>query len=305
MVNVENAWLYSSGPLSHGIYGAGNGTVVARNVKHYSGGMRSSSFSGDTPAAYFHLYDSYAHTAGIGSASYYVLGEFYVENCVALSENAPTIFMDGAQNITLVNTDSTAGLLGGVVAFSSQTRLEGANITFIDSTLHLLNDTPAFWFANIIGSVTLNSTTVLDVPSDMLVVANYSQITQDFNGYYGYESNSALQPAIATVNAYESDLKGDLVAYNGSSIVFTLDSYSSWSGGAYVGFGEGYINVTMSANSNWTLTKDSTVVELANDDTTLSNIDSAGFTLYYDSASNDWLQGQTVQLTGGGSATPA
>lgn len=304
-MNVNNAWLYSSGPVSHGLYGSGNGTIIGRNIHHYSGGMRSSSFSGDTPAAYIQIYDSFAHTSGIGSASYYVLGEFYVENCVTFTENAPTIFMDGAQSITLVNTDSTAGLLGGVVSFSSQTRLAGAEINFVDSSLHLLNDTPAFWFGNIIATLTLNNTVVVDNPSDVLVVANYSQMTQDFNGYYGYDANSGLQPAIATVITSESNLKGDLVTYNGSAIALSLDSYSTWSGGAYSGFGEGSINITLSANSNWTLTKDSKVLELVDADTTLSNIISAGFTLYYDSVSNDWLQGQTVQLAGGGSAVPA
>jgi hypothetical protein len=304
VVTVDNAWLYSSGPLSHGLYASGNGTIIAHNVNHFSGGMRSSSFAGDSPAGYLQIYNSYAHTTGIGSATYYALGEIYAENTVGYTEQSPTIFMDGNQKITLVNTENTAGLLAGIVIFSSATRIEGAVVEFVDSTLHVLNDIPAFWFGNVIGTLTLNST-VVDNPTSPLIVANYSQVTQDFNGFYGYEVNSALSPAVATANVYNSDLTGDLVSYNGSTIALNLYEYSSWTGTAYSGFGEGYANISLSADSNWTLTQDTTVQVLADADATLSNIESAGFTLYYDSASNDWLQGQTVELTGGGSATPA
>jgi hypothetical protein len=41
VVYVNNAWLYSSGPVSHGVYASGNGTAYVSNVQHFSGGMRS------------------------------------------------------------------------------------------------------------------------------------------------------------------------------------------------------------------------------------------------------------------------
>lgn len=39
VIHVDNAYLYSSGPVSHGLYAAGYGTIVANNIQHYSGGI--------------------------------------------------------------------------------------------------------------------------------------------------------------------------------------------------------------------------------------------------------------------------
>lgn len=46
-VYVDDSTLYSS---AHGLYVSGNGTIIGRNVKHYSGGNRASSFASDSPA---------------------------------------------------------------------------------------------------------------------------------------------------------------------------------------------------------------------------------------------------------------
>jgi hypothetical protein len=43
---VKKAWLYSSGPVAHGLYAGGNGTVYGSNVEVYSGGNRCSAFIG-------------------------------------------------------------------------------------------------------------------------------------------------------------------------------------------------------------------------------------------------------------------
>jgi hypothetical protein len=118
VVYVSDSDLYSSGPVSHGLYAAGNGTIYGYNLRHYSGGIRCSSFSGDSPAGYVHVYDSVAHTAGIGSAIFYALGYVYGTDVVGLAENAPSMFMDGNQLAEFKNVDFTAGLLAGTVMVS-------------------------------------------------------------------------------------------------------------------------------------------------------------------------------------------
>lgn len=303
VVNISDSWLYSSGPVSHGLYASGNATIYGRNLQHFSGGSRSSAFSGDSPAGYVYVYDSVAHTQGVGSAAFYALGTIYAENVVTLSENAPVVFMDGIQNATLVNCDSTAGLLGGVAIFSSSVRQTGGKLELINSKITTLGDIPGLWFGNTIVDVFINSSQI-DAPSNVLIVANYSQITQDFDHYAGYADNNALLPAEVYAVVHESDLAGDLVPYNGSYISFELDSHSTWTGAAYPGYGVGLVDVTLAADSNWTLTANSTIQSLTNADTTLSNIYSNGYTVLYNSSLSEGLQGQTISLAGGGSAIP-
>lgn len=227
MVHIDNAWLYSSGPVAHGVYASGNGTAYVTNTKHFSGGKRSSSFSGDSPAGYLHISDSVAHTTGIGSATFYALGEIYATNVVALSENGPTIFMDGKQKAYLTNCETTAGLLGGVAIFSSSQRESGAVLSLKNSKITTLGSTmPGLWFGNTIIDVSLKASELVTA-SGILVVANYSQITQDFDYYADYAQQSNLQPAEVYVTVADSTLVGDLVAYNSSLISWDLASYSS------------------------------------------------------------------------------
>lgn len=304
---LRDSWLYSSGPVSHSVYASGNGTAYVSNVRTFSGGKRSSSFSGDSPAGYIHVSDSVAHTAGIGSAIFYALGEVYANNVVGVSENGPVLFMDGAQKAYLTNVEGSAGLLGGVAIFSSSIRTAGAILELTKSKLTAHGSTaPALWFGNTIIDVSIHSTALV-AESGILVVANTSQITQDFDYYASLSDNPSILPAQVTVSIAESKLKGDLVAYNSSVINWSLSSHSSWTGAAYSGFGEGYFNVHLDRTSNWTLTKTTTVQNLTNADTSFSNIDSQGFNLYYNSTAilNGYLGGKTISLIGGGKAIPS
>lgn len=115
VVHVSDTDLYSSGPVSHGLYAAGNGTIVASNIRHYSGGNRCSSFSGDNPAGVVNVSDSVAHTAGVGSALFYALGTVKGVNVLGLTERAPALFSDGPQTAEFEDVDFTAGLLAGTV----------------------------------------------------------------------------------------------------------------------------------------------------------------------------------------------
>ncbi|KAL1879299.1 hypothetical protein Daus18300_001880 [Diaporthe australafricana] len=306
VVNVTNSWLYSSGPVSHGLYASGNATIYGSNLAHFSGGYRSSAFSGDSPKGIIYVSDSVAHMAGIGSATFYALGEIFADNVLSVSEKGPVVFMDGAQNVSIANSDCTAGLLGGLVIFSSQVRLSGGTIDIRDSRISTAAaGVPGLWFGNTIVDVSLTAAKV-ETGSGPLVVANYSQITQDFDYYASYADNSALSPAEVYLTVAESALAGDLVAYNGSYISWNLTAHSSWEGAAYSGYSDSYVDVALDATSSWTLTADSYVQNLTDADATLANIASGGFNVYYNTSAllNGWLAGSTISLEGGGSATP-
>lgn len=308
VVNVDNAFLYSSGPVSHGLYAAGNATIYANNIRHYSGGNRASSFSGDNPAGYVHVTNSIAHTDGVGSAICYALGLCNMTNVIGHASHAPVTFSDSQQTTIWKNSDITAGLLAGVVLFSSMTRSTGASVTFDHSRLTVLGETmPGIWFGNVIGEANIISSSINVSASGILAVANYSQVTQDFDYFAGYPDNNNLQPAELTINVQDSTLNGSLVAYNGSSIAFDLNEYSSWTGDAYCGYGDCSIAVSLSSNSNWTLLANTVLTNFTDADTTFANIASNGFNITYDpsSAANSALSNQTQALPGGGYLLPS
>jgi hypothetical protein len=165
---------------------------------------------------------------------------------------------------------------------------------------------PGLWFGNTIINVSLYDSELVTA-SGVLVVANFSQITQDFDYYADYSQQPNLQPAEVYVNVTESALVGDLVAYNSSLISWSLASHSSWMGAAYSGFGDAYFDVYLDETSTWTLTNTTTVQNFTDEDTTLSNICSQGFDVYYNASAllNGYLGGKTIALSGGGSAIPS
>ena len=96
------------------------------------------------------------------------------------------------------------------------------------------------------------------------------------------------------------------MAYNKSSISWSLTKYSSWDGAAYSGYGESYLAVSLDRTSNWTLTRETYLTNFTDADKTLANVFSAGHNLYYDvnSSANEWLHNKTVVLNGGGKLIP-
>lgn len=306
VVNVTNSWLYSSGLVSHGLCASGNGTIHAKNLQHYSGGHRSSAFSGDSSAGYIYVEDSVSHVRGIGSATYYALGEIHATNVASVSEQGPVVFSDGQQKIYIKDCSAQAGLLGGAVLFSSSERRSGAVLDIEDTTITTTGKTmPGLWFGNVIANVRLKSVQ-LNTASGILAVANFSQITQDFNYYGGYADNPSMKPAEVSLNVLDSSLSGDLIAYNKSSISLSLKQYSNWRGAVRVGYKSASFGVTLDANSKWTLTADTTLQNFTNSDTSNTNIQSHGYNIYYNSSAfaSKWLKSRTVKLPGGGKLVP-
>lgn len=122
----------------------------------------------------------------------------------------------------------------------------------------------------------------------------------------GYEQNSAISPAEVTLTVTESDITGDLVAYNGSLIDITFSDYSTWTGAAIWGYDTAHIAVHLDRTSNWTLTADSKLDNFTSSLSTVENVFSNGFNVYYNSSSpvNGWLNNGTIVLNGGGKVTP-
>jgi len=185
-------------------------------------------------------------------------------------------------------------------------RQEGAYLLLNESILTVTQqDQPALWFGNVIASADIISSEIVTA-SGILVLANRSQVTQEFDYFAGYEQNSGILPAEVTLSVSESTLKGDIIAYNESTISWSLGNYSSWTGSAYTMRGGGEIAVSLDATSNWTLTRDTLLQNFTDADTSLTNVYSRGHTLYYEanSTANAWLQGKSYQLNGGGKVKP-
>ncbi|KAJ6007825.1 hypothetical protein N7540_011801 [Penicillium herquei] len=305
VVEVSGAWLYSSGPTAHGLYAGGNGTIIARDVVHYSGGNRCSSFAGDSPVGYLSITNSRSRTDGIGSAIAFIVGETNFTDVIGHASNAPGIFhLTGRGKIK--NSDLAAGLLGGAVFFG----LGGSDLLELDledSKLSVTTQTaPTLWFGATNAKVTVIRSQ-LTAESGILVIANRSTITQDFDHYSGYNDNPTIQPARAVIKVEESSLAGDIVSSNNSTLTLNLTRNSFWAGMAKVGQGNAQLGVSLDATSIWNLTGPTHLENFTNANPSHANVHSNGFSIYYNpkATTNKPLHGKSVELPGGGWLKPS
>jgi hypothetical protein len=93
-----------------------------------------------------------------------------------------TPLQDSTQEGIWTDCDLTAGLLAGMVLFGSAERLATAKLTLDHTKLTVLGSSMAsLWFGNTIADVTIKSSIMNNTASNVFVIANTSQVTQDFN----------------------------------------------------------------------------------------------------------------------------
>lgn len=172
--------------------------------------------------------------------------------------------------------DLQSDFLAGTVVFSSMKKVSGAVLRFANSRLKVTGkEQSALWFGNIIAKAEIFDTEIQTV-SNVLVVANRSQVTQEFSFFAGSEENPEIAGAEVDITVSGSTLKGDLIALNGSTIDWNLGNFSTWTGAA-VGKGGGNVSVSLDKASKWILTADTVLANLTNEDPEGKNIQRNGF----------------------------
>ena len=119
-------------------------------------------------------------------------------------------------------------------------------------------------------------------------------------------SGNLLYTGENSIAFYGADLTGDICAgSNEDALEMTLYNCSKIKGCSYDDSAMG-LYVSLDKSSSWELTGDSFVACLTTADTSLSNIISNGHSLYYNSENegNEWLEGKTFSLPGGGFLIP-
>ncbi|KAJ9133453.1 hypothetical protein NKR23_g10780 [Pleurostoma richardsiae] len=313
-LTVSRSTLYSTGPVGHSLFSAVGGSVFADNIFQYSGGSMSSAFAtgadGSTSAI-----NSIAHTSGAGSPIFYGTGTngyLFGQQDKGNADNSSIAVLDGSHTLSLSDCTLTGNGLGGIISTNTVNTagaLSNSTIQITNSWLATTgNAAPAFWVGNTNASIRLYYVRV-QTASNVLVVANRSQLTPDYTDYGPSNSNATLTPGIAQVDISYSNLQGDLVAYLGGWITWILRTGSIWTGGTYpVDFGGSVsgVDVLIATDCQWNLAHDSQVQNFWDEDSTLSNVFGNGFSIHYNTSAplNGWLAGRTLPLQGGGTVLP-
>lgn len=306
-INISTNKEYSSGLVS-----SDYGSITALDLDITTKGDNSTSLKSITSNSEINIEDSYLYTEGLYSPLIYSSGKIILTNTdgTALNSNIATI--EGSNSITLTdsklttenitNIDNTAG----IYIYNEQSKSISAdytNATFTSTSSRLtIKETdnyesiPMFYITNIKATINITDTE-LDYSNNILlkVVGNDT---------YGDIGNNGGE---VTFTATDQELKGNIEIDDISKVRFNLNN-SHYEGQINGNDSSKAVDITFDKTSTWTLTGDSYINTLTIQNGKISrlsrSIKSNGYDIYYNANLNEWLNGKTIRLSGGGKLIP-
>ena len=118
--------------------------------------------------------------------------------------------------------------------------------------------------------------------------------------------NSGSNGANVTLNTKKQTLNGTIETDSISSLNLNIQENSNLTSTINSNNTAQSVTLNLSSDSIWTVTGNSYLTVLVDNDTNLSNINDIGYTIYYNQSNskNSWLNGKTITLKDGGKLTP-
>lgn len=260
--------------------------------------------------------DSTIITEGQNSTLLYSKGKIEALNIkgtsnsyLAIIEDRNSLELTKANLITNGQDKTINEYLGAFLIYSQESASASNNYTsakldIIDSIIEINKDsswydkTPLFYLTNTEANINITNTT-LKYGSDILLKAVA-------NSEYGDIGDNA---ASVTLTATDQELTGEIIVDSNSKVRLNLNN-STYEGKINVDNLSANVDVTFDYDSRWELTGDSyiNILQITKTDYLRKNvrkyIRSNGYNVYYNSANNEWLEGRTYNLQGGGKLIP-
>lgn len=236
----------------------------------------------------------YVMSAGKNSAGIYSAGKITVNKSTVSIPDFYSVQIDGKGEVL-----SSGSTYSGQGIMLYQSGKEGTQpgmgrFSASDSKISSSSDT-VFYVTNTDAEINLINTEITAAKgSALLKAAADIWGNEDANGGH------------VSLNTQDQILAGNIVTDGISSVTLNLTGKSEYSGALNTANYTGAMNIFISSGSVWNVTADSYVTAVQNESADCSNINSNGHNIYYDpaAAANAWLDGGTIQLSGGGELKP-
>ena len=294
-VTLDNVTINTSADSSRGLDATYGGTVTGNNVKVTTKGTHCAGLATDRGEGTVNVTNSTINTAGTDSPAIYSTGSISASASTLTATGSEALVIEGKNSITLTNCTASGSSKNGVMMYqsfsgdaatgTSKLSITGGSLTTKAGALFFITNTNA--------EITLNHTTLSGIGTLINASATSRWGTSGSNG------------GTVKLTANSQTLKGDVVADKISSVTMVLNQ-STLTGTLNKAKTAKVMSLTLDASSTWNVTGTSYLTALSDSDSTLKNIKDNGNTIYYDStnSTNSWLNGKTIQLSGGGKLTP-
>ena len=317
-VDLSNVSIMATAPDADGIFLAGNSTSEIINSALVATGENSSAI-GVKDNSSVSLVNTRFSSAGKNAPVMKVFegGKLVANGGFVVSEgaNSPGIYSLGSVEIN--NTNISISGDSYAVQVSGNGSVTGNSAAFGGKGIMLFNENEfsrntATFTANNSNITTTsdcvfyvtNADSVINLTGNTITVPRNAVLLRALSGEYGTPDANGGH---VTLNVKSQTLNGDIITDNLSSVTLNLLGGVVYRGTLNPINYTGAMNISLSADSHWSLNADSYVTVFENADTTCSNIISNGFNIIYDPSAegNKWLEGKTIELGGGGMIKPA
>lgn len=272
VINVENTNIHTKGDSSRGLDATYKGTVNGKNLTITTEGAHSATLATDRGEGTITAEAAKLTTSGTGSPVIYSTGNITANNVNGVANKSEIGVVEGKNSITLTNSNVTGYHDNGFMLYQSFSGDAESGIARLKAENNTLttHGTGAFIYVN-------NTTAEADLTGNTILMPNTTTLVKAAaDSRWGKDGENGGH---LTLRASNQELNGNIVADSISTVSLDMTNGSSLVGAVNTNNTAKEITVKLSKDSSWTLTGDSYVKSLTNEDTTGENIHLNGYKL--------------------------
>ena len=272
VINVENTNIHTKGDSSRGLDATYKGTVNGKNLTITTEGAHSATLATDRGEGTITAEAAKLTTSGAGSPVIYSTGNITANNVNGVANKSEIGVVEGKNSITLTNSNVTGYHDNGFMLYQSFSGDAESGIARLKAENNTLttHGTGAFIYVN-------NTTAEADLTGNTILMPNTTTLVKAAaDSRWGKDGENGGH---LTLRASNQELNGNIVADSISTVSLDMTNGSSLVGAVNTNNTAKEITMKLSKDSTWTLTGDSYVKSLTNEDTTNSNIHLNGYKL--------------------------
>lgn len=294
-VTVQNVKIHTKNNSSRGLDATYGGTIIATDVDITTEGAHCGALATDRGEGTVTVTRGTLKTSGEGSPCIYSTGNITAKDSQGEAIGSEIAVVEGKNSITLDNAKLTGHVKHGIMlyqSFSGDAGVGEASFSAKNSTLTNRSSGPMFYVTNTKATATLENTVLVQDGSVLI------QVASDRWGKPGENGGDF------TFKGVSQQLVGDVLANGISRVMLELTAGTEWTGALNRDKVAGFSSISLDKESVWTLTADSYVNILSDEDDSYGNIHINGHTIYYDEDKCTALAGRTINLPDGGKIAP-
>lgn len=272
VINVENTNIHTKGDSSRGLDATYKGTVNGKNLTITTEGAHSATLATDRGEGTIAAEAAKLTTSGTGSPVIYSTGNITANNVNGVANKSEIGVVEGKNSITLTNSNVTGYHDNGFMLYQSFSGDAESGIARLKAENNTLttHGTGAFIYVN-------NTTAEADLTGNTILMPNTTTLVKAAaDSRWGKDGENGGH---LTLRASNQELNGNIVADSISTVSLDMTNGSSLVGAVNTNNTAKEITLKLSKDSTWTLTGNSYVKSLTNEDTTSSNIHLNGYKL--------------------------